>query len=422
MTSVSRISSSQWYSMTTSDFASYNAIILPDPFFGLPFLLQYLVDTKTVWSPAITGNMIILGVEPSWFSPAKQGAVDLINDGLRFAVNGSTTGLFFVIPTSLDQVQTSGQVEALSEFGDFTMRIRDMNLCYDTVHLSGTSASFPSLTNSGLDHWGCRVNEIFESYPSSFSPLASAQSYDRTFNLRARLLVPINAPVTPIDRPYILTRNALVINGNGPTSTFTSTSSTFTTEIPSSTTTLDASTSTSDSPSADSRPLEITTLPETVAPIVLTSTTVIQTTTAEIISSSETSSSTFVEPSTTSFGIATISAAETDSNTVPKETSTSTFFPQPTMHGFESLESIARASSTKSTISTSTLSSSTSMESAVASMNSFPEPVATFSFLGCVGSHDGHSAFNLEVSSPLMDLEMCALACQGRIYAGVFNK
>ena len=52
------ITRTEWYSMTTADFASYDAIILSDPFFGLPSLLQYLEDTKPVWSPAVTGNMI----------------------------------------------------------------------------------------------------------------------------------------------------------------------------------------------------------------------------------------------------------------------------------------------------------------------------------------------------------------------------
>jgi hypothetical protein len=50
-----------WRNMTTADFASYKAIIISDPNCGTLDQIQFLEDTKQVWSPAVTGNMIVIG-------------------------------------------------------------------------------------------------------------------------------------------------------------------------------------------------------------------------------------------------------------------------------------------------------------------------------------------------------------------------
>jgi hypothetical protein len=56
------VSPSAWSSMTTNDFAAFKAIVFADEFGGAdPTALQLIEDTKAVWSPAITGNMIIIG-------------------------------------------------------------------------------------------------------------------------------------------------------------------------------------------------------------------------------------------------------------------------------------------------------------------------------------------------------------------------
>jgi hypothetical protein len=52
----------QWRAMTTSDFTKFKAIIISDPN-GSPNLamVKTIEDTKAVWSPAVTGNMILIG-------------------------------------------------------------------------------------------------------------------------------------------------------------------------------------------------------------------------------------------------------------------------------------------------------------------------------------------------------------------------
>jgi hypothetical protein len=54
------VTEAQWRAMGTSDFKAFKAIILADNY-GASTGIQFLEDTKKVWSPAVTGNMIVIG-------------------------------------------------------------------------------------------------------------------------------------------------------------------------------------------------------------------------------------------------------------------------------------------------------------------------------------------------------------------------
>lgn len=61
--STKTVSEAQWRAMTTSDFAAFKAIIIGDDFGSSDLtLIQFLADTKDVWGPAVTGNIIIHGI------------------------------------------------------------------------------------------------------------------------------------------------------------------------------------------------------------------------------------------------------------------------------------------------------------------------------------------------------------------------
>jgi hypothetical protein len=52
----------EWAAMTTVDFTKFKAIIMSDPSCGGGTdSIKFLDDSKAVWSPAITGNMILIG-------------------------------------------------------------------------------------------------------------------------------------------------------------------------------------------------------------------------------------------------------------------------------------------------------------------------------------------------------------------------
>jgi hypothetical protein len=56
------VTEAQFRALTTADFASYKAIIFGDDFGASNLVnLQVIVDTKEVWGPAVTGNIIIHG-------------------------------------------------------------------------------------------------------------------------------------------------------------------------------------------------------------------------------------------------------------------------------------------------------------------------------------------------------------------------
>jgi hypothetical protein len=56
------VTEAQWQAMGTNDFAAFKAIILADNYGDSDLSdIQFLEDTKAIWSPAVTGNMIIIG-------------------------------------------------------------------------------------------------------------------------------------------------------------------------------------------------------------------------------------------------------------------------------------------------------------------------------------------------------------------------
>lgn len=162
--------------MTTADFAKYKAIIVPDPNCGKEDKIKFLKDTKAVWSPAITGNIILIGTDPTFHSSFQPGALDLIDGSVRFAASGNGTGLYFSLSCYYDS-QTTSIVDVLSEFGIFTVRGRLS--CYNDAHLVANSSALGTVDDATLSNWSCSVHEVFSGYPTkgmnSFEPLAIAK-------------------------------------------------------------------------------------------------------------------------------------------------------------------------------------------------------------------------------------------------------
>jgi len=163
--------------MTTADFAKFKAIILSDPnCVDNPSPVSFVSDTKAVWSPAVTGNMIVIGTDPTYHSGRQPGAVTLIDNSVRFAASGSGTGLYFALSCYYHDAKTAS-VDVLSEFGKFTVR-GDLG-CYNDAHIVATSEAMTSLTDASLSNWRCSVHEAFAEYPTSgrggFQALAIAK-------------------------------------------------------------------------------------------------------------------------------------------------------------------------------------------------------------------------------------------------------
>ncbi len=164
--------------MTTADFAKFKAIVLSDPDCVMdPSPIGFVADTKAVWSPAVSGNVILIGTDPTLHSGGQPGAVTLIDNSIRFAASGSGgTGLYFSLSCYYTD-DASATVDALSEFGTFA--VRGALGCYNDAHIVASSEAMTSLTDAALSDWSCSVHEAFAEYPTAgvggFQALAIAK-------------------------------------------------------------------------------------------------------------------------------------------------------------------------------------------------------------------------------------------------------
>jgi len=56
------VTKAEWRAMTTEDFAQYKAIVLSDPDCSLDVAsIDFAEETKDIWSPAVLGNIVVLG-------------------------------------------------------------------------------------------------------------------------------------------------------------------------------------------------------------------------------------------------------------------------------------------------------------------------------------------------------------------------
>lgn len=166
----------EWNSYTTSDFEKYKAIVIPDPDCGSVDDIAFLDATKAAWSPAILGNIILIGTDPGFHSSSREGAITLMNDAVQFSASGNGTGLYFALSCYYDAVD-SATVDALSEFG--VINVRGNLACYNDAHLVADSTALGTLDDAALSDWSCSVHEVFTSYPTTglygFEPLAIAE-------------------------------------------------------------------------------------------------------------------------------------------------------------------------------------------------------------------------------------------------------
>lgn len=166
----------EWNSMTTADFEAYKAIIIPDPNCGTIDMIDFLDLTKTVWGPAVMGNIILIGTDPTYHSSTRPGALTLIDDAVQFAASGNGTGFYLSLSCYYDSIDAS-TVNSLSYFGTITVRGR--LACYNDAHLVADSEALGKLDDAALSNWSCSVHEVFTSFPTTglfgFEPLAIAQ-------------------------------------------------------------------------------------------------------------------------------------------------------------------------------------------------------------------------------------------------------
>jgi len=187
------VPAASWYSIpatgvggpTGFGFDQYRAIIFGDPSCGTDssnYLagLTALNATKTNWTPACAGNVILLGIDNSCHANGTNGASKTIDRGIAFAVNDPTkTGFYYALSCYYDYTNPATNatlVPHLTGFGTFMVRNYD-GACFDAAHIVATHPIFtaaPPLTDAELSNWGCSTHEGFDAWPANFVVLSIA--------------------------------------------------------------------------------------------------------------------------------------------------------------------------------------------------------------------------------------------------------
>lgn len=182
-----------WYSIpatgtggpTGFGFDQYRAIVIADPSCstGTPGYLAALTAlnaTKTAWTPACTGNVILLGIDNACHAWPTNGAYKTIYRGIAFAVNDPTkTGFYYALSCYYDYTAPATNatlVPHLTGFGTFMVR-NYPNTCFNDGHIVATHPIFtaaPPLTDAELSNWYCSTHEGFDVWPPSFVVLSIA--------------------------------------------------------------------------------------------------------------------------------------------------------------------------------------------------------------------------------------------------------
>lgn len=167
----------QWGSMTTADFASYDAIVLGDPHCrsGTSAIAAAMAN-KNVWGPAVTGNVILIGTDTEWHASFGDGNRELVTKkGIAFAADvAGKTGAFITLSCYYHGTAANTPVpllDTLSSFGNFTMRGVG---CFNNAHIVATHPALTGITDAILSNWSCSVHEAFDAWPADYQVLAIA--------------------------------------------------------------------------------------------------------------------------------------------------------------------------------------------------------------------------------------------------------
>ncbi|MBW8042076.1 MAG: hypothetical protein FVQ85_19035 [Planctomycetes bacterium] len=189
------VSNATWSGMTAAQFGSYKAIILGDPYCNSGTgAVTTLTANAMVWGPEITGNVVIVGTDPSFHPP---GGTTLTEKGIEFATDDpNTVGAYITLSCYYHGTAALTPVpflDGLSNLGTFTVTGVG---CYNDAHIVATHPALSGLTDSALSGWGCSVHEAFDTWPPDFIVLAIAKGAGGTYT----------ADDGTVGIPYILAR------------------------------------------------------------------------------------------------------------------------------------------------------------------------------------------------------------------------
>ncbi|HKS38708.1 MAG TPA: hypothetical protein VJW76_16055, partial [Verrucomicrobiae bacterium] len=166
-----------WNKRTTADFAAFDAIFIGDPGASSvdATLLTGAIINNGVWTPAISGNVVIIAGDPQ-FHAAIAGATEFIQQGLRFAAEHAAAGPGLYVASGLlnphespVDPNKSALAHLMEGFGQFQIisPANGMEVLKIRSH-----PALDCLTASELSDWGTSAHDGFRDWPTPFVPLA----------------------------------------------------------------------------------------------------------------------------------------------------------------------------------------------------------------------------------------------------------
>ncbi len=200
----------QWAAKTTSDFASYRALILGDPTCSTNAATSVgaAIANNAVWAPAVVGNVFINGTDPVFHY--SQGGNTMVTAGVTFAAaavtstGGPKTGLYASLSCYYNGTAPNTPVPLLNNLSAipaamFTVKGVD---CFSAVHIVATHPALGGMTDASLSNWNCSVHEAFDHWPADFEVLVIAVGTGGEFT----------ASDGTVGTPYVLARGVTVIS------------------------------------------------------------------------------------------------------------------------------------------------------------------------------------------------------------------
>jgi hypothetical protein len=170
------VSDSTWASMTTAQFAAYQAVVLGDATCSSASAPPVPAANTGVWGPAITGNVVLVGTDPVFhYNFTRPDIAQVTYNAIKFAAaKPGTTGAYISLSCYYHDTAPNTPVPMLNPFGTFTVRGVG---CYNDSHIVAVHDALSGLTDAILSNWSCSVHEAFDKFPTStFIPLAIARN------------------------------------------------------------------------------------------------------------------------------------------------------------------------------------------------------------------------------------------------------
>lgn len=171
------VDTATWGAMPAVDMATYRQVVLGDATCTSLGAVAAAEANRILWSPVIGGNMILVGTDPAYHSSfgfgGAQGGDELTEGAIKFAGDEpNETGAYISLSCYYHGVIPGTPVDVLDKFGSFTVTGVG---CYNNAHIVAVHPALSGITDTTLSSWSCSVHEAFDSFPSSFLPLAIAK-------------------------------------------------------------------------------------------------------------------------------------------------------------------------------------------------------------------------------------------------------